>query len=68
MSKLVLKVEDLENFFAFKKLINSLDLSDIILTKNNEEFILLPEEIEEWKFMGLTNLDFFNIQLDIGND
>jgi hypothetical protein len=38
--------------------INSTPLEDIELYRNNEKIEIDPEMIEEWKFIGLSNMYF----------
>jgi len=60
--------EEFEKFLGYKKLINDTNLSDIELHQNNEKVIIKPEDLEKWKFTGLSNFGILEIWLDGGTE
>lgn len=60
MSKLVVNLEE-------RKMINSKNLEDIIWKKNGEAVEVFQEQISEWGFIGLLNIDFADIKLGLFN-
>lgn len=53
-----IKVEDVIELQRKIELINSLDISDIIFTENNEE-LNIPDKVKEaWSFIGMNNITF----------
>jgi hypothetical protein len=59
---------NVEKILIAQKLIdflNSQNLSEIDFIYNGEKLDFSPEEIKEWKFIGLNNLDFLLHKLEI---
>jgi hypothetical protein len=61
--KLIINVEELIELFKFKCKIESFDLKDIEFRSKGQPVFVSPEEIEEWKFIGLSNYDFAKFNL-----
>lgn len=60
--------EEFEKFLGYKKLINDTDLSDIDLYQNGEKIIIKPEDLDEWKFTGLSNFCILEMWIDGGTE
>ena len=53
------EIISLENY---KRFVNSLDLEKITLIDGQDkELYIDPIKVNEWKYMGLNNIDFFNM-------
>lgn len=52
-------MEVIELITALERAINSTDLKDIELYVKGEEVEINPDFIEHFKFIGLSNIDFF---------
>ena len=53
------EIENIKIAEAFKRCINSTELDDIEVYENGELLEINPEFIDEFKFTGLSNIDFF---------
>ena len=51
-------VEDIVKIYKKLEEINNLSFKDIEFFKNGKKLIFTKEEIEQWCFLGLSNVDF----------
>ena len=51
-------LNDLIKWLEFKKSINSEDLKNIQWLKDGKPVYVPPEAIDEWKYVGLSNIEF----------
>jgi hypothetical protein len=59
MSKiLIVDVDDLKEHFAFRRRINDADISDIVWIKDGQELEFTKEFLDDWKYIGLSNISF----------
>lgn len=58
MSKIRINLELIEQFIDFKRRINSTPLQDIEFFRGGKPVAVSAEEIEEWRFTGMSNLSF----------
>lgn len=69
MNKKRVNIKDVMDIEARRKEINSLDFDEIEWVDENNNSIEIDEKfIEEWKFMGMNNMDFITSEFYKGND
>ena len=62
---LMVKLSELKEHLEFRNKINTHDLGKIILMRNDREYIPFSKgQIENWKYIGLNNIDFLRDFLD----
>ena len=57
---ITVSVESIKSNMKFRQKINQQDLSDITFTENGKVVKISKEQIEEWEFCGLNNIDFIS--------
>lgn len=63
--KLTVDLNEFKRHLDYFKEINKTDLSEIILKIDNDKFLIKKDAIEDFRFMGLINRDFFQMELYI---
>jgi hypothetical protein len=64
VTKACVNYDAIMRWLEFKKKVNSHDLSDIEWVRDDGSTITFdPKLIEEWKFMGMTNVSFVELFL-----
>ena len=62
--KLIVKIEEFEQWERYIDRINSARLEDIILQDKNGNIVDMPKEtIDDHKFIGLNNTDYFSCEM-----
>ena len=60
-------IEEIIALQARRREINALDLKDVKFFKDGKPVEVTPEQIEEWSFIGLSNIDFVETHI-LGKD
>lgn len=55
---MIVDVNEIERCLRFFKSINEADLDKIVWVRGDEQLLPDPEQLEEYKFIGLSNRDF----------
>lgn len=55
---MIVNLEEFDSMMRYRRIINQTDLDDIQWMRNGEEIKVTPDILEEWKFIGLSNVDF----------
>lgn len=61
---LVVDLEELERVQEYLRQINAVSLSEIRWQRNGVNVNPTPEDLEEWKFIGLSNTAFAELRLN----
>ena len=56
--KTIVREEDIERIQEERSAINRLKLEDIVFTRDGVPVEYTAEEIQEWRYSGLNNMDF----------
>jgi hypothetical protein len=59
----IINVEEVWAIQARRRELNAIELEDAIFLYNGKPVIVDPSTIEEWKFVGLGNIDFVEMIL-----
>ena len=65
MSRVRIDIEEIMALQQRRKEINALELDTIDFYKNGEKVAVAPEDVEEWKYIGLSNIHFAQQFLEI---
>jgi hypothetical protein len=60
--KTTIPIEVIREHLAFRERLNKHKLEDLIITENGQPIEITPECLEEWRFIGMTNLSFFEME------
>jgi hypothetical protein len=60
----VVEINDILQALKDRRDFNRLDLSEVEFTKDGEPVAFTAEELDEWKFTGLSNVDFIASRFD----
>lgn len=55
---MLVKIEDVIAARKFLSSVNDVSLEDLELWKNGQKVDVCPRVVNEWKFVGLSNVDF----------
>lgn len=64
MQRTKIDIEEIEALQKRRKEINSIELGSIDFYKDGKKVEATAEDIEEWRFVGLSNIDFVEMVLD----
>jgi hypothetical protein len=64
MAKIEISVEEVREIQKRRSEINSYDLHDITFTFEGKPIELSEEEVADFRYLGLNNIDFFDIILE----
>jgi hypothetical protein len=58
---LIVDLDELDRVRAYLKTINDADLAEIKWVRGGQTVHIHPLSVEDWKFCGLNNVDFYGI-------
>ena len=63
MSRTIINIEEVRALQERRREINKIDLNDIDFYENGVMVTPTKEALEEWRFTGLSNIDFVEMEL-----